>query len=115
MANLKKIASKNRKYYLSEQKADSNDNPWFRYVRTLEKYSELVTITPKMASELLHGSFKKATKSDVVKTVDLNNASIAIGLHGRLIEGQLVIEAILMHDEKAIVLVKFNVPDKMFS
>jgi hypothetical protein len=110
-----KIASKNRKYYLSEQKADSNDNPWFRYVRTLEEYSELVTITPKMASELLHGSFKKAAKPDVVKAVDLSNASITIGFHGKLIEGQLVIEAILMHDVKAIVLVKFNVPDKMFS
>ncbi len=113
MTALRKIASKNRKYYLSEQKADANENYWFRYVKTMEEYEEPVAITPKMASELLHGSFKKSTNPDVVKAVDLNKASISIGFYGRLMLGQLVLEAILMSNEKAIVLVKFNVPDKL--
>lgn len=104
-----KTACKNRRYYLREQKADLGKDYWFRYVKTLEKYSEPVLITPNMAKELLSEfSIKKATHPDIIKAMDLDYMNIVISITGKLLVGKIELEALLMHNNKLTALVTFN-------
>lgn len=115
MTDLRKVARRNRRYYLAEQAADAGKENWFRYVKTLDTYTEPVLISPEMAREMLNGfRLKRATSSDIIKAIDLSCLnSISISFSGKTMEGRLVLEAILMSRSSAIVLVTFNVSDKL--
>lgn len=115
MTDLRKIARKNRRYYLSEQSADSCNENWFRYIKTMDVYTEPILINQHMARELLDSfNLKRATHPDVVKSVNLSGThSVTINFSGKLIEGRLILEAILLSESSVVVMVTFNVSDKL--
>lgn len=108
------IAKKNARYYLTEQKAESE--PWFRCVKSMETYSEVVCITPRMAQELLDAK-KTRRNLRVVGLTDLKLAgthhNVAINFSGNLIEGQDILENIIKTRKSIEVLVTFNLSDRL--
>lgn len=121
MTDLRKIAQVNRNYYLSEKKADNGEDRWFRYVRTMESYSEPVLISHEMALELLEGddglrrplppAILQAMANDIKN--GLANPTISINFSGKLLDSSRVLRAIVMNNESAIVFVSFNISDKL--
>lgn len=115
--NLRKTAQKNQTYYLSEKEADNGQNKWFRYVRTMDTYTEPVLISPQMARELLEDfSLRKPMDEkglrSLVDDLKRSHPKISISFSGRLLEGHNVVQAIV-GSESAIVFVAFNISDKM--
>lgn len=109
------LARKNRKYYLSEQRADKGDNPWFRYVKTMDSYSEVVLISPKMAQELLDADKDSSMRKPTLlpKLKDGESHKVSISFSGRLLEGQVILQAIVKNSKSAMVHFTFNVSDKL--
>ena len=118
MSKLQKTAQKNQAYYLSEKEADNGQRQWFRYVKTMDAYSEPVLISQQMAQELLGNDFslrkpmeKKALRA-LVDDLKQSQSKISISFSGKLIEGHNVLQAIVASDA-AIVIVSFNISDKL--
>ena len=121
--NLKKIARQNRDYYLSEQKADNGENPWFRYVKTMDSYSEVVLLTPAMAQELLNTDkdymLRKPTPKSVLNKIaeDLKagtvQMTVAISFSGKLLDGTRILQAVLIGNRPAVANFTFNISDKL--
>ena len=118
MSKLQKTAQKNQAYYLSEKEADNGQRQWFRYVKTMDSYSEPVLISQQMAQELLGNDFslrkpmeKKALRA-LVDDLKQSQSKISISFSGKLIEGHNVLQAIVASDA-AIVIVSFNISDKL--
>lgn len=109
-------AKKNARYYLTEQRDECEH--WFRCVRSMETYSEVVYITPRMAKELLDSTKKKVRHLRVVGPSDLKIAgthhNVAISFSGNLIEGQQILENIIETRKSTEVLVTFNLSDRLF-
>ena len=119
MNKLQKTAQKNQDYYLSEKEADNGKHQWFRYVRTMDCYTEAVLISPQMARELLGEtdfSLRKPMDEKVLRLVenDLKRspANISISFSGKLLEGHNSLQAIVA-SESAIAFVSFNISDKL--
>lgn len=114
-----KLARRNRNYYLSERKADNGKMPWFRYVKTMDVYAEPVLVSPKMARELLDGfDLRKPIPLTKVRRVAEELESkishrLSVSFYGRLLDGRVVLNAILLNRKSAIVVVSFNVFDKL--
>jgi len=117
--DLIKTAEKNRNYYLTEQKADNDENKWFRYIKTMDSYSEPILISPRMAKEIIgycEDDFdlrKPKTIRTIAKELETSHSTIAFSFAGKLLDGRLILEAILLNKKSAIVFVSFNVPDKL--
>lgn len=119
MSKLQKTAQKNQNYYLSEKEADNGQRKWFRYVKTMDSYTEPVLISSEMARELLdESSFslrrpmdEKALRS-LVDDLKRSHSKISISFSGKLLDGHNVLQAIVA-SESAIVFVSFNISDKL--
>jgi hypothetical protein len=121
--DLRRVALKNRNYYLSEKKADNGASKWFRYVRTMDTYSEPVLISPKMAQEMLDSdddsSLRKPVSPAVLEAIanDLRrekaHPTLSISFSGKLLDGRNVLQALLLNKKSAIVFVSFNISDKL--
>lgn len=122
--NLEKMARKNRHYYLSEKKADEEKLQWFRYVKTMDTYSEAIWVSPKMAQELLEADenfdMRKPVKEDIIKTLAQNlranmvpHHTVAISFSGKLLDGRNLLAAVIMNGKSAIVFFSFNISDKL--
>ena len=122
--DLRKTARKNRNYYLSQKKAEDHANPWFRYVKTMDSYSEPVLLSPKMAQELLETydsgfSLRKPASPETIAAVaqglksEQCHKTVSISFSGKLIEGGNVLQAVVLNKESAIVFFAFNVSNKL--
>lgn len=109
--DMAKLARKNQKYYLSERRADKCSNPWFRYVKTMDSYSEPVLISPKMALELLEAD----KDSSMRKPLDGKSmpSTVSISFSGRLLEGQAILQSIVNNNKSAMANFTFNVSDRL--
>lgn len=107
-------AKKNARYYLTEQRSECEH--WFRCVRSMETYSEVVYITSRMAKELLDAR-KTRRNLRVVGPSDLKIAgthhNVAISFSGNLVEGQRILENIIENGKSTEVLVTFNLSDRL--
>jgi hypothetical protein len=117
--DLRSAAKKNQEYYLVEKEVDNEDR-WFRYIKTMESYSEPVLISPEMAKEILKAEddLRKPVDPRIVEAAarELNSEfhkTIAISFSGKLLDGRLVLEAICLNNQSAIVFISFNVSDKL--
>lgn len=101
------------RYYLTEQ---NESEPWFRCVKSMETYSEVVLITPKMAQDLLDAK-KTRRNLRVVGPSNLKlmgtHHNVAINFSGNLIEGQDILENIVETRKSTEVLVTFNLSDRI--
>ena len=112
MTELMKIARKNRHYYLSEQRADNAASPWYRYVKTMDSYSEAVLLSPQMARQLLEADSDSALRKPV-KEVDLLARPVSISFSGKLLNGHSVLQTVAMGEKSEIVYISFNISDKL--
>ena len=94
------LARRNQKYYLQEQKADSNTQYWFKYVKTLSEYTEPILVTPEMAQEIVQASGNKDLRIP---------DAIVINFGGRIKEGSSLAARITKPE---VVVFYFNVSEK---
>jgi hypothetical protein len=113
MIELMKIARKNRHYYLSEQKADNTANPWYRYVKTMDSYSEAVLLSPSMARELLDSDTDSALRKPPSAGELENVRPLSISFSGKLLSGHSTLQAVAMSEKSVIVYISFNISDKL--
>lgn len=125
ITDLRKLAKKNRNYYLAEAKGEVGENKWFRNVKTMDTYSEAVLISPTMAQQLLEAdedsAFRKPVDPAVIRGIAQNlskgnapsHEAISISFSGKLLNGRMMLEAIMLNKKSAIVFVSFNVSDKL--
>lgn len=122
MTDLKAVACKNQGYYLGEKKAENGKDHWFRYIKTMDSYSEAVLISPEMARELLESEeasgLRKPVNSEVITAIaeDIKSGkykTTSISFSGKLLDGRLVLQAVILNEESAIVFVAFNISDKL--
>lgn len=113
MTELMKIARKNRHYYLSEKKADNAANPWYRYVKTMDSYSEAVLLSPTMARELLDSNTDSALRKPPTARELENVQPLSISFSGKLLNGHSTLQVVAMGEKSAIVYISFNVSDKL--
>jgi len=122
MITIEKVARKNRHYYLSEKEADNGSNRWFRYVKTMDSYSEPVLLSPKMAQELLESdedySLRKPISQSVLESLAAELKSgkyptVSISFSGKLLDGWSTLHALIYNKKSAIVFLSFNVSDKL--
>jgi hypothetical protein len=112
MTELMKIARKNRHYYLSEHKADNAANPWYRYVKTMDSYSEAVLLSPSMARVLLDSDTDSALRKPTTARLE-NVRPLSISFSGKLLNGHSTLQAVAMGEKSAIVYISFNISDKL--
>ncbi len=114
------VGQENMEYYLGEQAKDPLHNliPWHRYTKDLKPYSEVVLVTPSMATELLQcvSPSRPIRRTRVDKFIEdikdakvvLGNWTIAIDSFGALIDGRHRLKAIEETNYAVPININFN-------
>jgi hypothetical protein len=100
-------AKKNQNYYLREQAEVGGD--WFRFVKTMEPYKEKVSITPRMAKELLD------SQQISLRKPRLKSDEVTISFSGNLLAGKHLLENILEEKQSKEVTIVFNVLNECYA
>lgn len=115
--DVRRHSIRNRNYYLAERRADGKQS-WYRYVKSLDNYSEPILVSPKMAKEVLGDDFGQPSRFQTLAAVVNNELGQAyrtatISFSGRLLDGREVLETIISSNSPTIVFFSFNVSDKL--
>lgn len=106
------IATRNWHDYMSQQ---TEEEPWFRCVKTMETYSEPLLVTPEMARQLLNTKAKRSLRvvgpSDLVLSGTHHNVSM--NFSGHLVEGEQILEKLIETNKPLRVLFTFNLSDQI--